>query len=191
MPYRTEQIRFDTPFFDKRVKLIPCQKLKVQWLYETGEWSIRGLAKAFRVNKTLIRMIVQPEYAERMKKAAKLRRSDGRYYDKETHTEAMRVHRKDKDVLLKSLMPFLSISKQRLKEFDYPSREAYEAAQTCVAIKITGHKVEFLGTYSRRTGGTDAIRKGVIPKEATLTTWAKLRRYKEMHPKAEFNFDLP
>jgi hypothetical protein len=188
MPFTTDKLTLGSPFFDKRVKLIPCQKLKVQMMYDTGDWSIRALAKAFRVDRGLIRRIVDPEYDTRMKELMSIRQKDGRYYDKNTHNEQMKRHRKDKSDLLGSFNPELKGYHRKINT--YESQEAREAHQKCVIVMINKKTIDLVATYYQRSGGLKAIATGKVPADATLTTWRKLRLYRDTHPGITINFEL-
>jgi hypothetical protein len=107
MPYKTDKMSLGSPFFDRRTKLIPCQKLKVRWFYEQGDISMRKLAIIFLVSPSLIRTIVQPGYAEKQKLWLKNRSGDKRYYIRGKHAEQVRLHRHYKNLMLRELNPDL------------------------------------------------------------------------------------
>ena len=60
MPYKTDKMKLDSPFFDRRVKLLPCMREMIHILYEEGR-SIHSLAKQFNVDKRLIQFELFPE----------------------------------------------------------------------------------------------------------------------------------
>lgn len=101
MPYRTDKIKFDCPFLDRRVKLIPCQIEMVHFWYQRGE-SINGIARMFNVDKRLIQFEL---FLERKDRNVKLRadRGGSKIYYKggEEWNETMREHRRYKHKLLK------------------------------------------------------------------------------------------
>ena len=61
---------------------------------------MRGLARMFNVNRTLIKFICYPEKLEHAKALYALRRKDGRYYKKDINTVAIKKHREKKNKLL-------------------------------------------------------------------------------------------
>jgi hypothetical protein len=60
MPNKLDKVKFDCPFFDKRVKLLPCQREMVHYWYGIGT-SITKISKIFNVNKRLIQFELFPE----------------------------------------------------------------------------------------------------------------------------------
>lgn len=103
MPYKTEKLKLDNYFIDKRTKLLPCQKERVYHMYYHDNYSLNQLAKIFHCSKRLIHFIVKPEKKEKADLQYKERRKDKRYYDKEKHKNAMNKHRKRKHELLKNI----------------------------------------------------------------------------------------
>jgi len=101
MPRKSDKIAIDNPTLDKRVKLLPQDKEIIKQEYETGLYSINGLSKKWDVNKRTIQFIVFPERLEKAKQQYKERRKDGRYYDREKHTESVRKHSNYKNELYK------------------------------------------------------------------------------------------
>lgn len=99
MPFKTDKHKLDSPFFDKRVKLLPCQKEMVKLLHSQG-MSINGLAKQYDVNKRLIQFILFPERLEKNLKDRAARGGSSIYYVREIHNEQMKVHRRYKHNLL-------------------------------------------------------------------------------------------
>lgn len=98
MPAYADYHRVSDPFFDKRTKLLPCQKEMVTYWYGQGK-AIRAIARMFNVDKRLIQFILFPE---RQKKNLEDRADRGgsvAYYVKEKHTAAMATHRKHKEKL--------------------------------------------------------------------------------------------
>jgi len=181
MPFQIDMLTLASPFFDRRVKLIPCQKMKVQWMYESGNWSMCALARVFRVDKNYIRRIVDPEYQAQHKLRNRIRNQAGRYYDREANTRKVRAHREYKTKLFTELNPDLAI----------PRRKASFKPHRAVVVKRnTDNVFQLLTTYSGRTAGIYAQKVGKVPGEAIITTWGKLKAYQEMHPKAVFTFEL-
>lgn len=101
MPYKTDKLKLDCPFLDRRTKLLPCQKQMVRWWYDQGT-SITQIAKMFKVNKRLIQFELFPE---RKKKNLQDRidRGGSKIYYKggKEWAETMKDHRKYKHKLLK------------------------------------------------------------------------------------------
>ncbi len=99
MPFVTDATKLDSPFLDRRCKLLPCQKEMIHWWYAHGV-GIRALARMFHVDKRLIQFELFPE---RKKKNIEDRRDRGGsavYYNKERSTKAIRDHRRYKyDIL--------------------------------------------------------------------------------------------
>lgn len=103
MPYRTERIPLASPFWDRRVKLLPCQKEMIPSLHERG-MSIRAIARMYGVDKRLIQFILFPERKDKNLADRELRGGSARYYDKTENTKAMRDHRRYKH---DKLSPFI------------------------------------------------------------------------------------
>lgn len=59
MPYKEDREKLDTPFLDRRNKMLPCQKEMAKYWYERGK-TITYLSRMFRVSKQAIRFIVIP-----------------------------------------------------------------------------------------------------------------------------------
>jgi hypothetical protein len=100
MPYKTEKIRFDDVFLDRRNKLLPCQEEQMKWWYSQGS-SIHSLSRMFRISRRLIQFKLFPE---RHKQNLKLRQERGGskiYYDKDSWKDTMKEHRKYKHRTLK------------------------------------------------------------------------------------------
>jgi len=78
------------------VKLTEAQREEIKELYTTTKTSYQKVADMFEVSKRLVYFIVNPDKAEQARAGYKIRRQDGRYYNKELHKLAMRKHRKHK-----------------------------------------------------------------------------------------------
>ena len=89
MAYVSEKIPLP-PQYDRRRKLTEDDKFEIVRLRKEHNLSQRTLARMFGVSRKLIIFIIDPERYERAKAQYKERRKDGRYYDRETHNEAMR-----------------------------------------------------------------------------------------------------
>ena len=100
MPSKYDNVPLDSPFFDRRVRLLPCQKENVKLMHDRGA-SIRSISRMYGVDKRLIQFIIYPE---RLKKNIELRRERGGsniYYNREQHTESMSSLRKHKNLIFK------------------------------------------------------------------------------------------
>lgn len=97
MSRRLEALRL-TPKFDRRRKLTEEQKEEIR---KRKDKSSRQLAKEYGVSRRLIVFIQHPERLERQKELYRERRKDGRYYNREDHTESIRQYRNYKRELLK------------------------------------------------------------------------------------------
>jgi transposase len=64
MPYKTDKMKLDSPFLDRRVKLLPCQREMVLYWTKQG-LSQRNLAKMFKVSRRLITFIQDPKKKEK------------------------------------------------------------------------------------------------------------------------------
>jgi transposase len=104
MPYKTEKLKLDSPFLDKRVKLLPCQKEMVLYWTQQG-LSQRKIAAMFKVSRRLITFIQDPKKKERDLENRAARGGSKVYYKggKEWN-ETMKRHRTRKHNLLKDLI---------------------------------------------------------------------------------------
>jgi hypothetical protein len=103
MPYKTDKDKLNCPFFDKRVKLLPCQKERLILLYKNGT-SQRKLAKIFNVSRRLIQFIIFPEKKVRDLELRELRGGSKHYYKGgEEWAKTQRIHRKYKYKILKDI----------------------------------------------------------------------------------------
>ena len=98
MPYKSEKIPLP-PQYDRRRKLTEDDKFEIVRLRKEHNLSQRTLARMFGVSRKLIIFIIDPERHERAKAQFKERRKDGRYYDRETNTIAVRNTRQYKHKL--------------------------------------------------------------------------------------------
>ena len=104
MPYFSDKLALDCPFFDKRTKLLPCQKELIKLRYSEGTYGIRELGRMFKVNKRLIQFILFPERQKKNLADRKARGGWAQYYDKEKNNEAQKEHRAYKYKTLKKLL---------------------------------------------------------------------------------------
>lgn len=99
MPYKTEKQKLP-PELDRRRKLSDEQKEEIRHKYETGLYSLNGLANEYGVSKKTVLLIVNPESK---------RKNDNRIKDhwrdyvpsKEERNAIMREHRAYKHKVLK------------------------------------------------------------------------------------------
>ena len=98
MPYISEKIPLP-PQYDRRRKLTEDDKFEIVRLRKEHNLSQRTLARMFGVSRRLIIFIIDPEKYKRAKAQFKERRKDGRYYDRETNTIAVRNTRQYKHKL--------------------------------------------------------------------------------------------
>ncbi len=104
MPYKTEKLKLDSPFLDKRVKLLPCQREMVLYWTKQG-MSQRNLAKLFKVSRRLITFIQDPKKKEKDLENRAARGGSKIYYKGgEEWNETQRKHRSRKHMLLKHLV---------------------------------------------------------------------------------------
>jgi hypothetical protein len=101
MPFKTDNLKIDCVFFDRRTKILPCQKLMIPFWHSKGE-SIRNLARKYNVNKRLIQFILFPERHKKNLADRAKRGGTKQYYDREEHNQAMKEHRRYKYNLLKN-----------------------------------------------------------------------------------------
>jgi hypothetical protein len=101
MPYKIDKLKLDCPFFDRRSKLLPCQRERLILLYNQG-YSQRKLAAIFNISRRLVQFVTCPE-----KKAKDLQnrrdRGGSKIYYKggEEWNAIVRDHRKHKYQILK------------------------------------------------------------------------------------------
>ena len=100
MPYKTEKIKIDCPFLDRRTKVLPCQKERMILLQKTG-YSQRKLAATFNVSRRLVQFITCPE--KKVKDLENRRDRGGTmiyYKGGKEWAETMKKHRKYKNSIL-------------------------------------------------------------------------------------------
>lgn len=101
MPYKTDKMKLNCPFLDRRTKLLPCQQERLILLHKAG-MSQRKLAALFNVSRRLIQFIVYPEKKIRNLEARELRGGTMKYYKGgKEWANTMMEHRKYKYKLLK------------------------------------------------------------------------------------------
>lgn len=103
MPFKTDKEKLDDPILDSRVRLLPCQRERMPEMRKLYGLSYNKLAELFGVSKRLAMFVCNPEKYETAKEQFKERRKDGRYYDRQYNTDAIRHHRRKKYNLLKDI----------------------------------------------------------------------------------------
>ena len=104
MPRKTDTISIDCPFFDRRVKLLPCQKERMVYLHKLG-YSQRKLASLFQVSRRLVQFTTDPQ--KKVKDLANRRDRGGTmvyYKGGKEWSETMKVHRNHKNQLFKNII---------------------------------------------------------------------------------------
>jgi hypothetical protein len=100
MPYITDKVKIDCPFFDRRSKLLPCQKEMMQHYHGMG-YSQRKLAAMFNVSRRLVQFITCPEKHVKNLNSRRDRGGSKAYYKGgEEWAATMRKHRRYKYNLL-------------------------------------------------------------------------------------------
>ena len=99
MPYKSEKIKLKG-LQDRRKRLTDEQRKEIKEMYETGGYSLNGLAKKFNVSKKTILLIVNNNSAE---KAKQYRKEHWKEWQRtgEEWNEIVRNHRKYKQELYK------------------------------------------------------------------------------------------
>lgn len=100
MPRKSEKVKINHYFLDKRVKLIPCKKQMVHYWFANGI-SIREIARMFGVDKRLIQFELFPERKEKNLSDREDRGGSKVYYVREKNNKSMKKHRDYKDKLFK------------------------------------------------------------------------------------------
>jgi len=96
MPSKYDKIALNSPFIDRRIKLLPCQREMVLYWTDKG-YSQRKIAAMFKVSRRLITMIQDPEKSKRNLEMRELRGGSKAYYKgKEEWAKTMREHRAHK-----------------------------------------------------------------------------------------------
>lgn len=104
MPYKTEKLKLDSKFLDRRVKLLDCQKEMVVWWRNERNLSQRKLAEMFGVSRRTIQFILDPRKLKENKERRKERGGSKQYYDKDKNNQYMKTHRKYKHSTLKQIV---------------------------------------------------------------------------------------
>jgi|688.fasta_scaffold25578_10 hypothetical protein len=101
MPYKTEKVKFDCPFLDRRTKLLPCQREMMLYWHNEG-LSQRKLASMFGVSRRLVIFTCHPEKKKKNVEARNDRGGSKIYYKGgKEWAETMKKHRYYKHNTLK------------------------------------------------------------------------------------------
>lgn len=100
MPRKTDVAIIDTPFMDRRVKMLPCQRERAYQMHHFEAFGIRELSRMFKVDRRLIQFICYPERLLKNLDDRKARGGSTKYYDTAKNTKAMKEHRDHKKEVL-------------------------------------------------------------------------------------------
>ena len=100
MPYKTDKLKLDSPFLDRRTKMLPCQKERAYAMHHTDGIPIRVIARSFNVDKRTIQFLCYPERHERNLELRDARGGSAVYYVRDDNTRSMREHRRYKHKVL-------------------------------------------------------------------------------------------
>jgi len=96
MPYKFEYTHLKLPKnLDRRVKYTEKDKQEVKDLFKGG-MSQRGIARTTGMSRRYVSFILFPDRLKKAKEQFKERRKDGRYYDKDKQTKAIKSNRQHK-----------------------------------------------------------------------------------------------
>ena len=100
MPSSIDKIRVPKDK-DRRRKLTPADKLKIKSLFFDAGWGIREIAREYekKCSRRLIQFMLFPEREKHNANLFKERQKDGRYYNREKHTKAVKGLREYKKKL--------------------------------------------------------------------------------------------
>ena len=103
MPYKSEAIKIQGTKYDARRRI--TDKMRAEILGEEGKLSQRVTARKYGVSRRSVVFIWFPERLARSKELFKIRRLDGRYYNKKKHTKAIkRLRSKKQDLYVKGII---------------------------------------------------------------------------------------
>jgi IS30 family transposase len=100
MPYITDNDKLQSPFLKGNCKLLPCQKEMIHWWRQRGLTTYQ-LAEMYNVSRRTIQFVLDPDKLKKNKERREERGGSSAYYDRESHNEAIKKHRKKKYELLK------------------------------------------------------------------------------------------
>lgn len=101
MPYKTDKTAINSPFLDRRNKLLPCQREMIPYWFERGK-TIGFLSKMFHVSRDLIWYILNPEKLENNRRAMKAR--GAKHKNRQKHIRNVLRSRKYKHKKLKKFL---------------------------------------------------------------------------------------
>ena len=93
MPRLTDSIALADPFLKRNVKILPCQREMIPFMYARGGCSQRSLARMYQCSRRLITFILDPQKKVKDLENRRVRGGSVIYYNKEKHTKAIREHR--------------------------------------------------------------------------------------------------
>ena len=99
MPRKSEKAKVVGTQYDLRIKLTNEDKDHIRDIYSRGLYSQRELAIMYKVSKSLISSVVNPERAANIKAYQKANRH--KYYNRKKHTEYVKEYRRRKEKLYK------------------------------------------------------------------------------------------
>lgn len=100
MPYKSEKIKIAGTKNDRRIKLTPEQKEEIR--LNRGNLSQRKLAKEYGVSRRTVQFIIDPDKLKENLKRREERGGSMQYYNRASHAENIREHRRYKqDLMLK------------------------------------------------------------------------------------------
>lgn len=102
MPYIHEKMLIPRKL-DRRVKITDDMREQARSMSKEGE-SQRAIARLLGISRKSVQYILDPAKLKRAKERYKELRRDGRYYQKERHTQAVRKHRRYKQSIKGKLL---------------------------------------------------------------------------------------
>ena len=101
MPYKSEKIKIAHTEHDRRIKLDGLDHVRIKSLYDQG-YSIRALSREFKVDRNIIKCIIDPSFKKRFYEQNKARLKKYRelkHYDNAYRAKSMRNTRQYKQKL--------------------------------------------------------------------------------------------
>ena len=100
MPYKSDNIKIEGTKHDRRVKLLPEDKIEIKQLYDTGCYSQQAIADMYGVSRKLIYLICVV-WEEETKRRCKIQNDKRKKPTKKERNETMKEHRNYKHKLYK------------------------------------------------------------------------------------------
>lgn len=125
---------------DRRVKLTDEDKQDIKNKYNSGLYSIRGLAREYKVDKRNIQFLLFPERLEQAKRTLQARGGWRVYYNRLEHNEAVKQTRRHRHKIFKGdrAMTEKEVSGSRFNEegsdfqqFDENEPKSYRICKRC------------------------------------------------------------